>query len=301
MQVREVTIAGAGVTLGGSLWLPSGAAPHVGVVMVGGSGASDRHNDVFFPPIREHLLAQGIGVLSYDKRGVGASTGSWPDSSIDDLAADARAAYEFLQAERDIGPVGLFGHSEGGWTVLRAAADCAGLAYVVTNSTPGMTPAVQDRYAVEFGMRTAGQSPHRIRAALTLYDELIEEARRGTSFAEVAERMRRDPELIAYFGDPDDDDWRSVRTKLDHDPASDLATLDCPQLALFGGADQLVPVPASLEIFASAAAERPSNAPLTVALFPGADHRLATQGGLLAATYLDTLSDWISRAATGGK
>ena len=92
--------------------------------MVGGSGPSDRDNDTYFPPIRRHLTGAGIAVLSYDKRGVGGSSGDWRDATMDDLAADAAAALDFLGAHRGVraGAAGLFGHSEGGWVVLRAAS-----------------------------------------------------------------------------------------------------------------------------------------------------------------------------------
>jgi pimeloyl-ACP methyl ester carboxylesterase len=88
-------------------------------------------------------------VLSYDKRGVGESSGSWLAATIDELAADAIAAVERLrgQPEANADAVGLFGHSEGGWVVLRAAVGRDGLAFVVTNAGPGITPAEQDRHA----------------------------------------------------------------------------------------------------------------------------------------------------------
>jgi hypothetical protein len=62
--------------------------------MAGGSGASDRNNATYFPPVRRHLVNAGIAVLSYDKRGVGSSSGDWQDSTIDDRSADALAAQE---------------------------------------------------------------------------------------------------------------------------------------------------------------------------------------------------------------
>lgn len=55
-------------------------------------------------------------MLSYDKRGVGSSSGDWLDSTLDDLAADATAALGFLCAQPEVraGAAGLLGHSEGG-------------------------------------------------------------------------------------------------------------------------------------------------------------------------------------------
>ena len=52
-----------------------------------------------------------MGMLGYDKRGVGRLTGEWKTESFDDLAGDAIAAVEFLKARRDIDPsqIGMLG------------------------------------------------------------------------------------------------------------------------------------------------------------------------------------------------
>jgi uncharacterized protein len=123
-RLRDVTFSSAEVVLAGLLAIPDRTAAVPGVVMVGGSGPADRNNDTYFPPIRRHLTEAGIAVLSYDKRGVGASSGEWRDATMDDLAGDATAAWDFLRAQTGVraDAVGLFGHSEGGWIVLRAAA-----------------------------------------------------------------------------------------------------------------------------------------------------------------------------------
>jgi uncharacterized protein len=285
-QTRELTFDSGDVTLAGTVWTP--AAPRAGVVMVGGSGPSDRNNDVFFPPIREHLLGHDIAVLSYDKRGVGESSGSWGPASIDDFASDAVAAYDVLRAHLEGSAVGFFGHSEGGWTVLRAAGACADLRFLITNSTPGTTPAVQDRWAMAHALRSGGESETSVLSALQFYDELTADARRGASFADVAPRLQSSP-YKKYFGDPGESDWQSIRPKLDHDPFGDIAALTCPQLALFGAADPLVPVDESTALFRQA---RPD---VTIEVFPGADHRLAMPDGSLVAGYLDTMSGWIQR------
>jgi dipeptidyl aminopeptidase/acylaminoacyl peptidase len=130
-RLSDVTFSSGDVTLAGTLARPDGPGPYPAVVMVGGSGPSNRNNDTLFPPIREHLVGAGIAVLSYDKRGVGESSGSWLASTMDDLAVDAVAALGFLcdQPVVRAEAVGLFGHSEGGWVVLRAAADRDDVSY----------------------------------------------------------------------------------------------------------------------------------------------------------------------------
>lgn len=299
---REITFAGEGVTLAGALTTPDLGEPTPGVVMVGGSGPSDRDNGTHFPAIRAHLVDAGIAVLSYDKRGVGGSSGDWRDSTPAPLAADAAAALDFLRGQPDVRAeaTGLFGHSEGGGVVLRAATLRDDVPWVVTNGTPGMTYAAQDRYAVATWLsRTEGVDDEGVAASLAAYDRVVEAGRRDADLAEVTRRFGAaptPPEFVEFWADVDDRLWESIKRKLDHDPIPDALRLRCPQLAIFGGADELVPVADSVELFTAAAThpDRDPRATLTVEVFPGADHRVLLDGGHLAPGYLDTLTRWIT-------
>jgi pimeloyl-ACP methyl ester carboxylesterase len=296
--VRDVTFAGADIELAGSLAVP-GRGATAGVVMVGGSGPSDRHNDTYFPPIRRHLVDAGIAVLSYDKRGVGASSGDWRAATMADLAADAGAALDALRVRAELPPdaVGLFGHSEGGWVVLRAAAARDDVPWVVTNSCPGTTPAVQERHALANALRRAGAPTEDVAAALAVYDDLVEAGRRDGDFAEAARLVDTAGEPFAdYWSDVDEQLWEFLKRKQDHDPVPDALRLRCPHLAIFGGADELVPVADSIRLLGTTAChpDRHHRATTTVELFPGADHRLQVAGDLVPG-YLEALTGWISR------
>jgi pimeloyl-ACP methyl ester carboxylesterase len=94
----DVEIPAGDVCLAGRLWLPNRYAGSTAAVMVHGSGAMTRDNDVYFPPIRDALIGAGVAVLGYDKRGVGGSTGDWTTAnrlrlldSMDRLVAAIRA------------------------------------------------------------------------------------------------------------------------------------------------------------------------------------------------------------------
>ncbi|NUT99295.1 MAG: alpha/beta hydrolase [Saccharothrix sp.] len=293
--MKDVTFANAGVVLAGSLALPDRAI--AGVVMVGGSGPSDRDNDTHFPAIREHLVDAGIAVLSYDKRGVGGSSGDWLDATIDDLASDAAAALDFLRGQEEVpsGTVGLFGHSEGGWVVLRAITLRDDVPWVVTNAGPGMTPALQDRYAMANVLRrTEGITDDEVDAGLATYDRIIDAGRRDADFAEVSQIAQHPRTAFSeYAAQVDERLWTFLKRKQDHDPIPDAMRLRCPHLAIFGANDDMVPVADSVHLFTTAAGHRDSRAPLTVEVFPGADHRVRIDGGSLAPGYLDTLTRWL--------
>src|SRR5262249_59125171 len=120
-----------------------------GVPRARGSGPADGDNVLLFPPIRKHLLEAGIAVCSFDKRGVGGSAGSWLEAGIGEQADDLLAGLAVFEAESPRGlPIGLFGHSQGGWVVVEAAARGFPVEFVITNSGPGVSPARQERYSL---------------------------------------------------------------------------------------------------------------------------------------------------------
>src|SRR6478609_7755543 len=77
-------------TLAGTLFLPDAPATAT-LLMVPGSGPADRANDTYVPPIRAALLGAGIAGASFDKRGVGGSSGDWRDTDPIRQAGDVAA------------------------------------------------------------------------------------------------------------------------------------------------------------------------------------------------------------------
>ncbi|SCD95085.1 hypothetical protein GA0115252_12519 [Streptomyces sp. DfronAA-171] len=161
----------------------------------------------------------------------------------------------------DPAAVRLFGHSEGGWVALRAAAR-AGPERLVTSGCPAVTPAAQERHAL--AVRGAASE------VLGLYDRLIAAGRAGVGFAaadELLARAGRPAALDPFWADVDARTWAFLVRKQDHDPLPDVARLRCPHTALYGADDPLVPVAASARAFAGAAPRA------TAVLVPGAGHR----------------------------
>ncbi|ACQ81257.1 alpha/beta hydrolase fold protein [Beutenbergia cavernae DSM 12333] len=297
---RELTATSGDVTLAGSLWLPDGD-PGALVLMHPGSGPSDRHNDVFFPPIRAALLAAGAAVCSYDKRGVGGSGGDWLTAGIPEQADDVVAGLAAARPHVGGVPVILFGHSQGGWVVL-AAAGAAGADAVVTSSGPGVSPGVQERHATR---RHLGDAPHAA-ADAALFDELMDLASAGASASEARawlEQPDRAPGLdrlraLGAFVPDGDDLWGLAVRLVDADPAPDLRALRVPLLAVFGAQDPAVPVQRSLEVLREEV--RPDL--LDVVVLDGG-HRLEhPETDELAPDYVPTLVrfvEHVARAAGG--
>jgi uncharacterized protein len=279
--------------------MPDGE-PSATVLMHPGSGLSDRDNDVFFPPIREHLLGAGIAVSSFDKRGVGDSTGSWHEAAIGEQAADAMACLEALRAGSSAGGrVGLYGHSQGGWVVVEAAAHSREVAFVVTSSGPGVTPAQQERYASHTYLTGADIGESEIDEVGRYYDRVFSLMRAGASLDDARKLLETDgfPTAFATLSLPvlpeDEREWRLFAAMIDYDPRSALERIEVPILALFGAADRITPVEDSVAVF------RESVHPdlLQVEVFDGADHRLqAGSPPAFVDDYLEALTSFILRA-----
>jgi pimeloyl-ACP methyl ester carboxylesterase len=288
---------GGKVPLAGELWLPP-ERPHAALLMVPGSGPSDRHNDVFFPPIREHLVANGIAVASFDKRGVGDSAGDWLTAGIVEQADDTLAALDALRHRGELNgvPVGIYGHSQGGWVVLEAAGRDPGIAFVVTSSGPGVSPADQERHAAVVGLQRAGLSRSDIEAALTDYEAMLHSIRGGASYEEFQQAIHGDAgrrQRLRWLSQaafvPDGDGlWDFARLIIDYDPRPAMRQLRSPVLALFGAEDRSVPVEESVQTYRDLVRD------VAVHVFADADHRCQLgDPPTMAPGYLDVLTGWL--------
>jgi uncharacterized protein len=286
----QLRAANGELSLAGTLHRPDGK-PRATVLMVPGSGPSDRDNDVYFPTIRAGLLDRGIAAASFDKRGVGESTGDWRDTGPAEQAADVAAQLACLRETPGVDParLGLFGHSQGGWVVLEAAAVDPSVAFMITNSGPGVTMARQERFATEAHMTAAGAPAEAVAGALAAQDALIALVRGGADIETVQAAAAEDG-----HGPGDAAELELVRRWLDHDPRPALERLTCPLLAIFGEKDLVTPVEDSIAVFRAARAGRPGQ--LDIETLAGGNHRLQIgEPPTLHPAYHRTLGDWTLR------
>ncbi|MFR7877164.1 MAG: alpha/beta hydrolase family protein [Butyricimonas paravirosa] len=141
---KEVTFENtkAGVTLAGTLTLPEKGDYYPVVVLISGSGPQNRDEEVLghkpFLVLADYLTRQGIGVLRFDDRGVGQSTGNFETATTLDFADDVEAAVNFLKNDRKIRNIGLVGHSEGGMIAPLVASRSGDVAFIVLLAGPGL-------------------------------------------------------------------------------------------------------------------------------------------------------------------
>ncbi len=135
----------AGIKLAGTLTYPKKGSKFPAVVLISGSGAQDRNEEIVqhkpFLVIADYLTRNGFAVLRYDDRGFGQSEGNFASGTTEDFATDAAAAVEYLKKRKEINnkKIGLIGHSEGGTICFINASKDKSLAFVVTLAAPALS------------------------------------------------------------------------------------------------------------------------------------------------------------------
>lgn len=310
MLQRRIGFAGAdGAKLSGTLLLPQISEMQYvpGVVLIAGSGPTDRDGNNPLVPVRidllkqiaEHLARAGIASLRYDKRGIGASA-SRPAGDLaaqerffdwSNFVADAVAAHAELLKHDEIKPhaTALLGHSEGGLLAL-AAIKAMGKAMGETRP---------------YGLVLAGTPGRRLGDIVR--DQI---ARNAPALATVADRAMvaildtgRVPidlpmELQAVFppyAGP------FLKAALAFDPVPILADLDVATLLVHGGADSQVVPMGDIQPLLDAMARR--SGPGEVFVTPAVSHNLKqvtgpTDPGFtgpLAPVVAAKLASWLGR------
>jgi pimeloyl-ACP methyl ester carboxylesterase len=271
------TVPNGNVKLAATLDLPDGPGPHPLVVALHASGAGERD----FPSYRhlaQVLPARGIGVVRYDRRGSGASTGDFERASFPDLASDARSVVRWARGPRSVDRrrVALWGMSQGGWIAPLVAAQDPSIAGVVIVSGAGVTPAEQMIYSAETALREAGHPREVIERAARLrraVDGYYAGMRSREEVAALLASARSEPWYdLTYLRPELPRDVKSSKWyyQFAFDPATSIAKVKAPVLLLFGERDPWIPVNESTSVWRARA-----RADLTIRRIPGTNHFMA--------------------------
>jgi pimeloyl-ACP methyl ester carboxylesterase len=264
------------MNLEGTLLLPEGRGPWPAVVIIAGSGPTDRDGNSLiggvapntYRMLAEGLAAKGVASFRYDKRGLPSSRGTMDMrvTTLLDFARDAAVAAGVLRARSDIGPIALLGHSEGGTLALLAAQDGAAVEGLVLVATAGRDPTTILREQLS---RTL--APALIAAFDTAWARYI-----NTDSA-----VAGPPELAPLFVPVNRaflKSWQAV------DPQAILRGLDKPVLVVQGETDvQITPV--------DARALAGARAGIRLVLLPGTNHVLKLATGNTAAEQMASYTD----------
>jgi pimeloyl-ACP methyl ester carboxylesterase len=291
--MEELRIERDGFSLAAS-YSPAGDAA---VVALHGAGEGTRESQLY-THLHDLLPPAGIGVVTFDRRGEGESTGDVTRGRFEFQVEDALAVLRAVDSER----VGLWGISQGGWIGPLAAASSDEVAFLVLVASTGVTPAEQMMYATEQQLRLAGYGDEVVERALDL--------RRRFEDSVHAPAPERDEllaaDLMAALDEPwfgqlwlpptllDEESRRLWIEEMDFDPRPVFAQVQVPTLLFYGAADSWTPVEPSVEAWRAARGDG-----VEVVVIPEAEHDLTLPDGSFAPVYDRKLVDWLTAAAQG--
>lgn len=326
---EEVSLLNQGIRLAGTLTLPQGKGPFPGVIMITGSGAQNRDEEVLgFKPFRaiaDHLARKGIAVLRCDDRGVGGSGGSTSASTTRNFASDVLAQAAFLRGREEIlkERIGLIGHSEGG-SVASLAAQEGNFRFIVLLSGPavkGEEIVIEQIRLISkaMGLRDeeisqALMEQRRVYALLNSPEDAeelertVKEGIRENLKRMGPEERKRIPDTEAFVSSYAALQLATLRSPwtrffLSYDPAQAHERVKCPVLALYGALDLQVSPEQNVSPLREAL-KRGGNGDVTIRVLPGGNHlfQQAKTGSpseysslekAFMPGFLETLSEWI--------
>jgi pimeloyl-ACP methyl ester carboxylesterase len=283
-DVRETTFESGGVKLVGRLILPQGDDEVPVVVLIHGS-EHDSARD--FNTLQRIFPSQGIGAFVYDKRGTGASGGTYTQD-FDVLADDAIVAMrqaKRLAGER-AGRVGYQGGSQGGW-VVPLAANRAPVDFAIVSFGLAVTVLEEDQQSVALDMHFHHHSADDTKKALQLAraGEAVTAAGGRQGYAEfdaLRQKYKSEPWYKDVHGDflffvlpldqaqiIDQVPKILVQTPFHYEPMPALRASTTPQLWVLGADDLEAPSAETATRIKSLIAAGKN---YTLAVYPGAEH-----------------------------
>lgn len=253
---RPISLDTGSGELFGSLLLPQSANPVPVVLIIAGSGPTDRNGNSAEGARNDSLkrlawvLARhNIASVRYDKRGVAASLQATPDErnlTLDAYVADAVAWGKSLKADPRFGPLIVLGHSEGALVAALAAPelDPAGVVSLSGSARP-VDQVIRQQLA-----------DHLPPALLLRSNQILDRLKAGQVDADVPDPLQGifrpsvQPYLISLFR---------------ADPAAAFARLNMPALIVQGTTDLQVGV-------ADAEKLKQAKPDAELAVIPGMNH-----------------------------
>lgn len=270
-QDKDYTVAGT--TRAGSLILPTNTEkPRALMIFVHGDGAMGRSAFGYYYPLWQQLAKQGIASYSWDKAGVGGSTGNWLNQTMQDRVDEILAAIAVLRQQsqlRDI-PIGLIGFSQAGWVMPKALNDSSEIELAIFVSTP-VNWLKQSEFLTHTRLTKEDLSDdaklQQMRNELSVTDLIVQ----GKPYSAYLEFLQQNPTQDAENA-MTSERYHFVQQNILSDSQQDLMSLKQPIFVAFGNHDHNVNVPYNVTLFKQIFAHKSQQ--LNLKVYPNANHTL---------------------------
>jgi dienelactone hydrolase len=278
----------AGITLSGTLTMPSAGDNFTAAILITGSGAQNRDEEIMghkpFLVIADYLTQHGIAVLRYDDRGTAQSAGDFSTATTADFASDATHAVEYLKTRKEINSlkIGLIGHSEGGVIAPMLATRSKDIAFIVMLAGTGVSGDALLLLQQEAIYRASGvpeeQIAEIVKINAKIFDKIIS-VKENLSKQEITDFITTlETDIVSggmsmdnynQFAEQVSTPW--IQYFIRYNPAPTLEKVKCPVLAVNGAKDLQVPAKENLTAI-DAALKKGGNTKVTIKEYPDLNH-----------------------------
>lgn len=166
MNETRVTIPTTGGKLSAVVTTPKHEKPKGIIVFVHGDGAQEATQNGGYRPLMERFSKQGYISVSWDKLGVGNSSGNWLNQSMEDRANEVNQVIEWMKVKYpdSTTKIGLWGASQAGWVIPKAMNANNEIAFSIL-AAPAINWMRQGEYNTGWQAKDAGKTTKEVKQA----------------------------------------------------------------------------------------------------------------------------------------
>ena len=249
------------------------------ILFVHGDGPLTYDAEGYYELVWQPLRKLGYAIFSWDKTGVGNSSGNWLNQSMLDRQSEVNAAIQCIQSQYGYTKetTGLLGFSQAGWVLPAIAAQSNDIGFMIGIGFASNWKQ-QGRYYSNVKHALANKTSAEIELELANYEQDFSFLKTQPSYDEYVKSD--DKQLMSY------DRYQFVLKNMNADASKEYSKVSVPSLFMWGEDDLNVDAKHEFELLQDV-----ENTLLTLKLIPNASH------GMLDSTVFNTqtfgLTQWL--------
>jgi len=210
------------------------------VIFVHGDGELGRDASGYYKHIWNELAKKGIASMSWDKKGIGESTGKWLNQSMEDRANQVIAAIDFIKADPrfDFSSIGSIGFSQAGW-VMPKVASLSDYPDFIISVSGAINWKRQSNYLTRTRMELEGVNKEVIEAGVRQNEIDFNLFNANSTYSDYVayqkEKCKNEQEEDCDF--MNEERFYFVKKNISSDAEQDLKNIRCPIFGVFGAED----------------------------------------------------------------
>ncbi|EUJ36087.1 alpha/beta hydrolase family protein [Brochothrix thermosphacta] len=212
------------------------------ILFIHGDGPVNKNSDEGYYPAWETLAEENIISVSWDKPGVGNSTGNWLEQDMEDRKDEAERVLKWALDTFDVDPnrVGVWGASQGGWVITKLLNNNIDIKFAI-----GVAPAVnwmrQGKFNTVSEMEYEGYSSKEINKRLSIESKVNDYLNQHDYQGYLNSKLEKD--II------EKDRWDFIRKNMSLDNTKELAKIKKPYYLIVGDHDINVDTKETEEVY----------------------------------------------------